>query len=83
MFSSTLHPNLFQLFQPIGGVWAKSASGFFGSGALQEMIKITRQMKHNNKLNFVVVFDLIFNPLLLFFKNVFTLLQTQYEFTLY
>jgi hypothetical protein len=57
----------------MGGVWAKSASGFFGSGALQEIIKIIRHMKHNTKLNFAVVFVVIFNPLLLFLKCAHTL----------
>jgi len=51
----------------MGGVWARSASGAFCSGALQEIIKITKQKKPKNKLSFVMVLNFIFNSLLLFF----------------
>jgi len=51
----------------MGGVWAKSASGAFCSGGLQEIMKTTRLKKLRDKLSFVVVSNCIFNSLLLFF----------------
>jgi hypothetical protein len=46
---------------------------------LQDIMKITRHNRHKNKLSFDVVFNLIFNSLLLFFYNALIIYSAHYK----